>query len=184
MSKLPLGRSASNLAVILDAIDSGDINEALDKLYNDARLDIAGSVSQRICDIDHYKGELEQLEKTRDLYSAAISQMKNVISSLEKRTMQAMELIPGHPFKSETGSLQIKLNPAALSVLIPTKDVSVSNTILDADIHKWKIDQRYLVQRNFYCLSNETIKDDLKGGKELAWATLKQGRKLKINRNP
>lgn len=182
--KVPMALAISNLSEIMEAIDAenGDINGTLNRLFDEKRLDLIASIDRRVIFLDVARGQLKRLEELSDIYSLSAKKVKNAIDWLEENTKKIMASLPEYPYKGTLGEFKVQDNQPALKYLLPTNKVSVDSIIDESSINQWRIDQKYLVQRNFYCLHNETVKTDLKNGVTLSWATLTRGQKLKINR--
>jgi hypothetical protein len=183
IQKIPLSLAMANLAEVLDSIDSGELDATMAKVFHETSLDnVSGAIDRRICFMDYAEADIEKLKGIAKQYIAAAKYLENAIDNLEQRTIAIMEAAPNFEYKGSLGRFTHSLSQGALEFMVPTKDVSVSNSILESDVHKFKIPQKYMTQRLMYQLDNAAIKEDLKKGEEFAWCRLKHKKSLKISR--
>lgn len=188
--KIPLSLALSNLKTVVDSIDSGDLTGIMAKEFHEISLaNAAAAVDRRICFIDIAEGVGEddhgQIGTCRALarkYTETARYIEKAVEHLKQKTIQIIEDNPDEKCWGGLGRLSVGINQEALNCLIPITKKSVDDIISEADIHQFKVDQKYLIQRTFYCLHNATIKEDLQRGATLSWANLTRGKKLKIDR--
>lgn len=182
-SKIPLSLAMANLAEVLDSIDTGELDAVMGKIFHETSLDnVYGAIDRRISFLDNAEIDVEKLRGIAKKYTAAAKYLENAVDNLQQRTIAIMEQAPNFEYKGELGRFTHSLSQGSLELLVPTKDISISNSVFEKDVHQFHIDAKYLTQRVTYQIENAAVKEDLKSGKELSWARLKLKKCLKISR--
>lgn len=176
--------AASNLEQICNAIDNGEIDNALSTIFNEARLDLSASVARRICFIDLAEERISTLKRLKKEFGAAQTRLEYALERVEKGTIDIMESHKELPYKSELGRLSVRKNSSSSTSIteIEIKKVSIENVVDAGDIHKHAIDERFYEVRSYYSLLIHEIKKAIENGESIPWATLERGSHLRISR--
>lgn len=178
--KVPMSLAVANLAQIMEAIDEGQLNDTITKMFNETRLDLASAIDRRICFFDFAAGQLETLKKLSTEYAAAAKRIEYVIKKVSEGTIQIMDAGPEEfSYQGNLGRVQAQNNAFALKLLIETKSKSFSHMLDERDT---VVPIKYQKQVMFSQLDTKAVKEDLEKGELLSWATLEKGRHLRIYR--
>lgn len=179
--KVPMSLAVANLAQIMEAIDEGQLNDTITKMFNETRLDLASAIDRRICFFDFAAGQLETLKKLSTEYAAAAKRIEYVIKKVSEGTIQIMDAGPEEfSYQGNLGRVQAQNNAFALKLLIETKSKSFSHLIRDDEATD--IPMKYVKDITFRQIDTKAVKEDLEKGELLSWATLEKGRHLRIYR--
>lgn len=183
-AKLPMAIAAQNLERICEAIDEGELNEALQSLFTDTRLDLVDAIDRRIYFLELAKDRVKTLKRLRDEFSEAAKRVEYAVERVKEGTKQIMETYPDLPYKGDLGRLRIQKNSAAKISLpeIKTTEASVRNVIDVYDIRKHEIGEEYYEVHSYYTLLIDEIKKAIEAGEEIPWAKLDRGSHLRISR--
>ncbi len=177
--KVPMALATANLAQIMEAIDEGELNDTITKMFDETRLDLASAIDRRICFFDFAAGQLETLKKLSTEYAAAAKRIEYVVKKVSQGSIDIMDSGPeGYTYQGNLGRIQAQDNAFALKILVETKSKSFSNLVSDyANVPEEFV--RYIAVRQ---IDTEKVKEHLKKGELLSWATLEKGRHLRIYR--
>lgn len=181
--KVPLALAAQNLATLMEAIDEGRLDEAVIRLFNDQRLDLASAVDRRLCFFDICEKHIESLKDIARKYQTAAKQLENVMETLEKNTLDTMRLAPDVPYRGDLGSFRIQKNGAAtVNVLFETDRKTISNAVDAQDIEKYAIDEKFYDVHTYYSLVMDRIRRAIEAGEDIRWAAINKGEHLRRTR--
>lgn len=177
-NKIPLALAADNFATICEAIDNGNLNETIDALFSEARLELTAAVDRRVLFLQFISGNIEKAEKVRDAWKTRVEQLKHVEKRVKDKTIDVMQAQQTVQYNGEIGKLCLQANPPALELKIPVGSKSFNN-ILDGK-YIADIPNEYLKTISFVQLDTAALKRDLDEGVEVPFAELKRGTHLRI----
>lgn len=182
-TKVPLALAVQNLATLMEAIDDGNLDEAVIRLFTDQRLDLSSAVDRRICFFDICEKHVESLKDIARQYQKTAKALENALESVQKQTTEIMKGNPDVPYKGDLGRLQVQKNASpSCTILFETTKESSSNVVDAADINKYGIDEKFYEARTHYVLVLDKIKKALEAGENIPWAELKRGEHLRVYR--
>ena len=182
-TKVPLALAVQNLATLMLAIDEGNLDEAMVKLFTDQRLDLASAVDRRICFFDLCQKHIDSLKEIAKQYELTAKRLELGLEKIKDDTLEIMKTNPDVPYKGELGRLQVQDNAsAAVEVFLDTTKKSFINIVDPADIEKAQIPDKFLATHKYYTLVIAEVKKALESGEEIPWAKLRKGQHLRIYR--
>jgi len=169
------------LSQICDLVDGGvELTEAVRAEFNLALLSQSKGIDEFLDDREYLKARIEKL---KEIKRAASDQQKKDEALLEAISTQAVELIEGNPNLPFNGSLE-KLatakNPPSVEVNFPLEQKSFLNLVTLNFISLCGVPDHYYQAETVYRLNLKEIGEDLKAGKEIVWAQLKQKKRLHL----
>lgn len=181
--KVPLALAAQNLATLMEAIDNGNLEEAVLKLFDDQRLALSASVDRRICFFDICEKHIESLNDIANKYKVTAKQLETVLETVKKRTVEIMNSIPDTPYKGDLGRLTIQKNASpSCMILLNTQKKSINHAVDAQDIEKHKIRDEFYDVHTYYSLVIDKIRKAIEAGEDIPWAVLQKGEHLRISR--
>lgn len=180
MNKLPEALVANNFAQICAAIDDGNLNETIVKLFNEQRLDLRPNVDVRIGFLRLCSAAIQSAKETRDAYRERVKQLEHVEDLVKKATLSIMAVHEKIVVEGDTGRLCVQKNPEALDLGFDVSELVVNRVIDPALIEAHNIPDKYLKKIAAYQLDTKQIKEDVKASVELPWAKLSKGTHIRI----
>lgn len=180
--KMTLATIQENLDRMMQIIDEAEeITDAqIDEFFalKEAREEkIDGWIGYR----DRAKHFVAELKDRRDRFQKAYSAAKNIKKRIDERIKFYLEHDnTGIVFKGkELGTLYLQKNPRSVAHLAPLEDRTVYGTISPDNVY-FEVCKDYLREVRYWVLDKKKLKADLESGKELSWATLEQGKHVRV----
>lgn len=206
---VPLAYAAAALADLCLAIDEGgDINEAVERSFKDAKLDLADAVAERITFLEHCEGAAERARKTAALWTKRARQLEEVHERVEQKTVDVMLRQPDLPYSSPVGRFAIQNagGKAALEMIMKGGKLTISEILPNDLVESFKIAPQFTKLVLVYsgcttkeedicqacgnftgkpeletlALNTDEIRKYLEEGNSLSWARLSRKQVLKV----
>lgn len=170
-----------NLETLMRVIDDEEqlSDETIDEflaLKKEREEKIDGWIGYR----DHAKHFVAELKERRDRFQKAYRAAKNVEKRLNERIKYHLENDQtGVPFKgADLGTLYLAKSPKSVAHLAPCEDKQVYGVITDP--FYLNVCEPYLKEVTFKVLDKKKVREDLEAGVELSWATIEQGKHVRV----
>lgn len=191
--KVSLAVAASAVTRTLELIeDGGDPDGSLMEAVGDVLGDVRNGVDRRIHFLDSLgspksgdkpaTGDIGKYEALAKEYKERAESLKKLREILHKKTMEIMDENPGLEFRGNYGKFRQQKNPVALETVFLRGEKSFSNVIYPETMELHGIHGKFLIYSEVFQLNVEEVKNALDKGEVLPWATLKQGKHLRISR--
>ncbi len=174
---IPIEWAAKCLARLIEQVDSetGDLDDALIQAFGDAKGDLVSAVTKRQAIASQLRATLEGVRTYRAEVDAYIQRLKRLEEKLKADALKAVEALPGVDIRGATGKKLYSRGSQSLKLSFDFKESrTISNVISIEDIEFLGIDDRYIKTVTAFVLDTVKVKEDLKAGARLSWATLEE----------
>ena len=193
IKKVSLEAAASAVTRTLEFIEEGgDPDGGLVEALGDVLADVSSGVDRRIHFLDMLgsprsgdksaTGLIGKYEELAAEYKAKAESLKNLRARLHERTMEIMDANPEVEFKGRYGKFrQQKNSMASLETEFSTDSRTFSHIVSAETMELYGL-HKYITYSEVFQLNTEAVRQALNAGEKLPWATLKQGKHLRISR--
>ncbi len=177
ISNLALG--ASSLKIICDKIDDGaEMTSVIKEQFSEALLKTQDGVDEFLAYRALIDARYEYAKHIKQMADAEMKKAESVKAASDLRAMELIDAFPDQPFIGSMMKLGTAKNPPSVDVSIPMAEKTYRN-IIDVDVlDMFDLPGHYYTGHTIFCLNLKAIGDDLKANKELAWAQLRQGKRI------
>ncbi len=179
--KIPLAVALTDLAVLMNEIDSADsIDDTLIKLFGTALANVSDAVDRRILFRQQLDSTIKSTKEMAKAWREKAAQLESVMERFEGQTLAIMGEEDAIAYKGKLGQLCSQKNPAKLELAFETKSVNFSNAILTDTVNFFDIPAEFLQDITVKQLLKDKVKEALQAGAKLEWATLVYNRHLRV----
>lgn len=175
-AKKNLGQYALELDLVCQEIDANDgiVTDDMLVRFDSATVDLATKVDGWLWYLDTIKAMIEALKERKDRAAKAHKAAENLQKRLKEHVKWTIQQTPDIPFKGNEGSIYLHRNPPGIELSFTLEDKSIYKTVPDALMQIEPSIGEYTKEITVKVLDMERLRNDLKAGKFVAWAEIKQ----------
>ncbi len=177
-----LARCASELEQVCAELDAndGEITSEMIARFDDAKLGLEVKVDGWIKYLEMIKVMAGAAKERKERSAKAQKTLENLERRLKEYVKSLIEATPGVPFKSPAGTLAVQRNPEAVKYTFDFPDKTFYRTVDAALVDMEPSLNAFVKSFQVLVIDGEKVKEALKSGVDLPWATLDRGSHLRI----
>ncbi len=180
--KPTLASVAAELALLLDEIDShdGEITADIIARFDDASLAVADKCDRWIGYLDSLKAMSAALKERKDRAAKAQKSVDALQARLKDYLKGVLATNPGVPFKGSEGSLALQKNPESVRYAFTRDERTIYAVVPQATLEMFSDLHNYVTAITSLVVDSVKVKEALKSGVILDFATLERGEHVRI----
>lgn len=165
----PMAVAADALDVACSQVDEAeDIDTRLAAFFDDSKMQLGDEVDKRIAFDRWCAIQTEAAKEAVAFYKARIEMIEEAKRKRRAATQAVLEAKPDLPYRGKLGKVWLQASEPAVEYVFGDKHVD------PAIIQNFGIPDEYVLSEIVYKIDHAKLKADLKAGKTVGWAVLKQ----------